>query len=144
VGGAVDAAQWHAVLRSASAVEAYRRFYVADILVSKVIEFLLFEESFPRSLLFCLRQMEALTHLISNHGEMHGNETGLRFSAFLRRLDDMDATDVFKQGLHEFLTEAQEVIASVGGHTYTTYMYHPPVDMEAEIRFHQQQEQQQQ
>jgi uncharacterized alpha-E superfamily protein len=144
VGGAVDAAQWHAVLRSASAVEAYRRFYVADILVGKVVEFLLFEESFPRGLLFCLKQMETFTNLIANERGMRDSPTGKRFSAFLQRVNKMEVEEVFNQGLHQFLTEAQEVIAAVGQFTYSTFMYHPPVDMEAEIRFHQQQEQQQQ
>ncbi len=144
VGGAVDAAQWHAVLRSASALEAYRRFYVADILVSKVVEFLIFESSFPRSLLFCLQQMDTFTHLIAHADTNQRSEAGLLFDRFMQKLDAIEVEDIFRQGLHEFLTEAQQVIAAVGGYTYTTFMYHPPVDIEAEIRFHQQQEQQQQ
>jgi uncharacterized alpha-E superfamily protein len=51
VGGAVDAAQWQAVLRSTSALEAYRRFYVADILPWKVAEFLIFEAGLKRKVL---------------------------------------------------------------------------------------------
>jgi uncharacterized alpha-E superfamily protein len=144
VGGAVDAAQWHAVLRSASALEAYRRFYVADILVTKVVEFLLFEDSFPRSLYFCLKQMEIFTQQIANERGMADTAAGQQFSAFLRRLEMMRVEELLQKGLHEFLQEAQSVIGAVGAYTYGTFMYHPPVDMEAEIRFQQQQEQQQQ
>ncbi len=145
VGGAVDTAQWHAVLRSASAVEAYRRFYVADILFKKVVQFLISEDSFPRSLLFCLEQMDDFAHLIAHTepGE-YQSEQGKRFSAFLDRVATQDVEDIFTQGLHEFLQQAQDEISAVSGYMYTTYMYHPPVDMQAEIRFHQQQEQQQQ
>src|SRR5258708_22727 len=54
VGGAIDTAQWQAVLRSASALEAYRRFYVRGILPWKAAEVLHFSDSFPRSLHFCV------------------------------------------------------------------------------------------
>jgi uncharacterized alpha-E superfamily protein len=54
VGGAIDTAQWQAVLRSTSALEAYRRFYVTEILPKKVAEFLVLSDSFPRSLRYCL------------------------------------------------------------------------------------------
>jgi uncharacterized alpha-E superfamily protein len=144
VGGAVDAAQWQAVLRSASALEAYRRFYVADILVGKVVEFLLREESFPRSLVFCLGQLDRLMRKIDSHDTFFPSTAGVRCAGFLERLRGMKVENVFEQGLHEFLTEAQDIIADVGDHAYTSYMDHPAVDLAAEIRFHQQQEQQQQ
>lgn len=146
VGGAVDTAQWHAVLRSASAVEAYRRYYVADILFKKVVEFLIFDESFPRSLKFCVEQMDEFIRLITetaNETAITGEEMQ-QFEAFLSRLSNLTVDQIFDDGLHEFLDQAQIEIASVGAHLYTHYMYHPPVDLQAEIRFQQQQEQQQQ
>ena len=67
-----------------------------------------------------------------------------RFEAFLSRLSKVDVQSIFDNGLHEFLDASQVEIASIGAHLYTNYMYHPPVDLQAEIRFQQQQEQQQQ
>lgn len=145
VGGAVDAAQWHAVLRSASAVEAYRRFYVADILFAKVIEFLIFQDSFPRSLVFCLQQMDHFAHLIADVPEDEYRSPGeRRFGKFLNNLHFTTVQDIIQQGLHEFLMEVQDEIGAFGAHLYDTFMFAPPVDLQAEIRFHQQQEQQQQ
>lgn len=145
VGGAVDAAQWQAVLRSASAVEAYRRFYVADILFAKVIEFLIFQGSFPRSLVFCLQQMDHFAHLIADVPQGEYPSPGeRRFGKFLNNLHFTSAQDIIQQGLHEFLMEVQEEIGVFGTHLYNTFMFAPPVDLQAEIRFHQQQEQQQQ
>ena len=46
------------MLRSASALEAYRRFYVREILPWKVAEFLIFSDSFPRSIHFCAAQID--------------------------------------------------------------------------------------
>jgi uncharacterized alpha-E superfamily protein len=146
VGGAVDTAQWHAVLRSASAVEAYRRYYVADILFKKVVEFLLFDESFPRSLKFCCVQMEDFIELITDTSveSSISTEPRKRFEAFLSRLSKVTVDELFNSGMHQFLDTAQVEIAAIGAHLYTNFMYHPPVDIQAEIRFQQQQEQQQQ
>lgn len=145
VGGAVDAAQWHAVLRSASAVEAYRRFYVADILFAKVIEFLIFQASFPRSLLFCLQKMDHFAHLIADVSQGEYRSPGeRRFGKFLNNLHFTTVQDIIQQGLHEFLMQVQDEISAFGAHLYDRYMFTPPVDLQAEIRFHQQQEQQQQ
>ena len=58
VGGPVDRMQWAAVLRSASALEAYRRVYGNHIAVNRVVEFLLFDPGFPRSARFCIDQLQ--------------------------------------------------------------------------------------
>jgi uncharacterized alpha-E superfamily protein len=145
VGGAVDAAQWQAVLRSTSALEGYRRFYVADILAWKVAEFLIFQESFPRSIYFCVDQLRQFVQLISEDRAGESQSAGVRkFGKFASSLKFLTTDDVFKQGLHQFVTEVQEQLAEVASYMFETYMYSPPVDMVAEIRFHQQQEQQQQ
>jgi uncharacterized alpha-E superfamily protein len=145
VGGAVDTAQWHAVLRSASALEAYRRYYVADVYYKKVVEFLIFDGSFPRSLKFCCQEMDHLTELITESSpEANSAPAIVRFREFVEEFSSLSVDDLFSQGLHEFLDKAQVEVGNLGGHLYTTYMYFPPVDLQAEIRFHQQQEQQQQ
>jgi len=145
VGGAVDATQWQAVLRSTSALEAYRRFYVADILPWKVAEFLIFQASFPRSIFFCVDQLRQFVLLISEGRESERQSAPVRrFGKFASSLKFLTTDDVFHQGLHEFVTEVQDELASVAAYLYETYMYCAPVDMDAEIRFHQQQEQQQQ
>lgn len=145
VGGAVDTAQWQAILRSTSGIEAYRRFYVTEILPAKAIEFLMFSESFPRSIRYCLERMDIFMHRISDtpRGQF-SNEGERRFGKFLNNLNFTTVKDVLNQGLHEFLADVQREITAIGEFLYQTYMYHPPVDMAAEIRFHQQQEQQQQ
>ncbi|MCB1225466.1 MAG: alpha-E domain-containing protein [Verrucomicrobiales bacterium] len=145
VGGAVDAAQWQAVLRSTSALEAYRRFYVTDILASKVAQFLIFQDAFPRSITFCVDQLRQFALLISEGREGESESPPMRkFGRFASGLRFLAVDDVIQQGLHEFVTEVQTELAGLAAHIYQTYMYCAPVDMDAEIRFHQQQEQQQQ
>lgn len=145
VGGAVDAAQWQAVLRSASALEAYRRFHVADIVPMKVVEFLIFSETFPRSLRFCMEQVDLHLHLLA--GTQSGQYRRPEEREFGKMLSDMNflsMEDVTRIGLHEYLQNVQQVLDHIDDFIYQTFMYHPPTDMEAEIRLHQQEMQQQQ
>ena len=46
-GGAVDTGQWVALLRGCSALEAYHRIYVSDVVGDNVSEFLLLSREFP-------------------------------------------------------------------------------------------------
>ena len=145
VGGAVDAAQWRAVLRSANALEAYRHFYVSEILPWKVAEFLLFSESFPRSVRHCIGQMDFYLRRVSGTPVgQHRNEAERLCGRLLSELSYTSVDEVFKRGLHEFLSGILPVLDQVSGIIYDTFMAYNPVDREAEVRFHQQEEQQQQ
>jgi uncharacterized alpha-E superfamily protein len=145
VGGAVDAAQWQAVLRSVSALEAYRRFHVSDILPSKVAEFLIFSPTFPRSIRFCMEQVDECLRLLS--GTAKGQYRTPEERAFRQVLSAMQfqtIEDVLNEGLHEYLRNVQTVLDRVDDFIYQAFMYHPPTDLAAEIRLHQQEMQQQQ
>jgi uncharacterized alpha-E superfamily protein len=145
VGGAVDAAQWQAVLRSASGIDAYRRFNVADITPKKVAEFLIFSPVFPRSIQYCLGRVDHYMHLLTDtpYGEYNTPEEK-QFHSLLLELQSMTIQQVLNMGLHEFLQRVQSELDRVDDYIYMRFMYHPPVDMEAEIRLHQQELQQQQ
>ena len=145
VGGAVDTAQWAAVLRSASAVEAYRRFYVAEILPWKVAQFLILIDHFPRSVRYCFEQVDFYLRRIADlPPDTYLEPSEKNFAAFLKTLQTITIEEVLDRGIHEFLKEAQGVLQEIAEHVYKTYMYHPPIDMAAEIRLHQQEHQQQQ
>jgi uncharacterized alpha-E superfamily protein len=77
VGRPLDVAQWMAILKSVSAFEAYRRRFHADIEVEKVVGFILFDETFPRSLLFSVgRIAEALDRVLGAAGARAGGTDG--------------------------------------------------------------------
>ena len=145
VGGAVDAAQWQAVLRSASALGAYRRFHVSDIVPRKVSEFLIFSETFPRSIRFCLGRLDHYLHELADTGQ--GQYRSVEERAFGKLLSDMrflSIDDIINIGLHQYLENVQVVLDKIDDFIFQSFMYHPPVDMAAEIRIHQQELQQQQ
>ena len=142
VGGAVDTAQWQAVLRSASALESYHRFYVHEILPWKVAEFLIFSESFPRSLHYCVTQIDGfLCRILAESGTRRRTAAGRAASRLLADLQSLTITDVLEQGLHEFLIEIQKSLDRIGDEVIQTTMFYP---VEIPPEEHQQQQEQQQ
>ena len=140
VGGALDTAQWQAVLRSASALEAYRRYYVREILAWKAAEFLIFSDSFPRSLHFCMAQVdEFLRRILGETGARPRSSAARASRRLLADLQSRTITDVLNQGLHEFLMEIQATLSSISDEVVETTMFYP-----AESVLEEQQQQQQQ
>jgi uncharacterized alpha-E superfamily protein len=141
VGGAVDTAQWQAVLRSASALEAYRRFYVREILPWKAAEFLIFSDSFPRSLHFCVKQVDTFLRRILDETAARRRTAAARASRrLLADLESLSIDEVLEEGLHEFLVEAQKALDRIGDEVVQTTMFYP-AEFGPEEQQHQQQQQ---
>ncbi len=140
VGGAVDTAQWQAVLRSASALEAYRRFYVREILPWKVAEFLIFSDSFPRSLHYCVAQVDEFLRRILGESATRPRTAAARASRrLLADLESLPIDEVLEEGLHEFLIEVQKSLDRIGDEVVQTTMFYP-VESGSEEQQHQQQQ----
>ena len=77
VGGNVDTIQWMAVLKSCSALEAYRKIYVDQVAPWKVAEFIITHAEFPRSIRFSVDSLDSALHRISGSSEAkYANEVG--------------------------------------------------------------------
>lgn len=89
-----------ALLRSVSAMEAYRDVYRDMFTPQRIAELLIFEASLPRSLRYCLQQIvEILEELPSNRGREARKLAGLLFA----RLEHGDLQDVWREGLTNYL-----------------------------------------
>lgn len=142
VGGAVDTAQWVALLRAASASEAYHAIYLADVDPARVAEFLILSETFPRSIRFCVQELNASLHKLSGCPlSNYSNEAEKLAGKLLSDLTYTSVQDVIGQGMHEWLDHCQERLNEIGESTFQAYMFQKPVDMAEEI-FQQQQQQQ--
>lgn len=143
VGGAVDAVQWSAVLRSCSGHEAYHQAYVDYANPWKVAEFLILSEEFPRSIRFCVGKIDQALRRISGSEENHFANDAEKFSG--RLLSDLNFSsidDIFRVGLHEYLDKLQLSFNEIGRALYLNYFFYPETDLAKEIQ-HQQQQQQQ-
>ncbi|GHC09994.1 alpha-E domain-containing protein [Cerasicoccus arenae] len=141
VGGAEDAAQWIALLRAASAYDAYHAQYLANIDPVHVAEFLIFSENFPRSIRYCVQELNARLHNVSGCPlSKYSNDAEKLAGKLLSDLTFSNVQDVINYGMHEWLDNCQERLNEIGGATYQAYMFQKPVDLAEEIQQQQQQQ----
>jgi uncharacterized alpha-E superfamily protein len=110
VGGTVDTIQWHALLRSCSAVEPYRRHYRGLVAPWKVAEFLTKHPTFPRSIRFCVDSLDKSLHDVTGveRGDFRYSVEAERLSGkLLADLSYVTISDIFNTGLHEYLDGIQ-------------------------------------
>lgn len=122
VGGNIDTIQWMAVLKSCSALEAYRKVYVGQVAPWKVAEFIITHSAFPRSIRFSVDYFDAALHHISGSSESEYANAAERLSGRLRYdLDYVTIGDVFDFGLHEYLEQIQERLVEISDALHSTY-----------------------
>jgi uncharacterized alpha-E superfamily protein len=119
VGGALDYYQWTALLRSLSALETYRTIYRDQIYPIKVAQLLILERRMPRSLASCLEQI----HSALAHVNGQSDQAAKRLAAELQaRLVHGDIEEIFRGGLHEYLTEFLGDVDELGQRIQRAYL----------------------
>ncbi|GJL78001.1 MAG: hypothetical protein NPINA01_09900 [Nitrospinaceae bacterium] len=121
VGSTLDKIQWAALLKSASALEAYRKKY-RQINPSDVAEFLILDYGFPRSMIFCLTQSYRSLFSITRSagGDLH-NLPERRLGKLRAKLDYTTIEEIIQLGLHEYLDEFQMELNTVVDAIHETY-----------------------
>ena len=107
VGSTIDILQWTSLLKSVSGFNTYRRIF-GEINPSGVVDFLVLNKYFPRSIFFCLDEAEKCLYKISD-STRHGfsNSAEKTMGALRSQLEYYDVSDVIDYGLHEFLDNLQ-------------------------------------
>jgi uncharacterized alpha-E superfamily protein len=122
VGTTLDAGQWDQVLRSVSGDRAYRWLNAGQADARGIVEFLVLDERFPRSLAFSHSLLrENLAALSRIHGA--GGASGERMREAAEMLRDLTIERVFEQGLHEFLLEFTRRNEAIAGAIAQDYRF---------------------
>ena len=130
VGGAVDIAQWQALLRAASGYHAFRRVYPNDMTPGMVAGFLLMNHSFPRSVVLCVQQIETYLALLSSGYGLRGAYAAQeRLDELRAALLDQPIEAILRRGLHEFSDYVQLQFAFV--HNAVAQAFWRPAEPEA-------------
>lgn len=114
VGTSLDQIQWIALLKSVSAYEMYRKCQ-RRITPGNVAEFLILNREFPRSIHFCLRELEHCLHQVT--GTPLGtwsNSAERTLGRLCAEMGYLTIEDVIEIGLHEFLDRVQRRVNEVG------------------------------
>jgi uncharacterized alpha-E superfamily protein len=137
VGTPLDDIQWGAVLRSASALEMYRKRH-GHIAPELIIEFLVLDHEFPRSIHYCLTTANDSLHAISGTPiGMYRNPAEQRLGQLRAELAYTDTRQIIARGLHEFLDAFQTKLNLVDQSIYDTFFALRPIDSGPPIRVNQ-------
>ncbi|HSN71029.1 MAG TPA: alpha-E domain-containing protein [Steroidobacteraceae bacterium] len=119
--------QWMSVLKSLSGYQMYRLKLQTRVNRVDVLEFLLRDDEFPRSYLFCLREVEHCLKGLPSH------DSALRAIARLRRFLKRVALDQLDQeGLHRMIDHLQLHLSRIHDRIAKTYFPQPgPVKIPA-------------
>ena len=114
------------LLRMACALEPYLRVYTAEIEERHILEFLLLNEDFPRSIRFATARIEEhLSHLV-RHAEPAGHTSPLRLAGRLKaRLQYADMDELQAQGASGLLATVIDECAAIHDAIYETYVAYP-------------------
>lgn len=132
VGTTLDALHWGALLRSASAFEMYRKRH-GGITPGKVVEFLILDRKFPRSVRYCLEKGERSLHAIT--GAALGTWTNgaeRELGRLTSELSYAETKEILGRGLHEFIDDLQQRLNYVSGSVYETFFAMKPLDQEVD------------
>ena len=117
---------WPAVLRASSARSTYLSSRGATISEKEAVSLLLFDPGFPRSLRFCLNEIDAALHAIS--GTPRGsfaNEAERVTGATLANVDFNGPRDLAQFGIHVYADRIQEQLNVIGQQIFETYVLLP-------------------
>lgn len=123
VGSSLDTGQWEQVLRSVAGARVYSWLNAGQIEARGIVEFLVLDDRFPRSLAFC---RNALRDNLAALARMHREEG--RAVALMRdadtRISHLTVDQIFEAGLHEFLVDFLACNAAIAQAIAGDYRFH--------------------
>ena len=123
VGSSLDTGQWEQVLRSVAGARVYSWLNAGQIEARGIVEFLVLDDRFPRSLAFCRSALrENLAALARMHG-VDGQAITLMRDADTR-ISHLSVDQIFDQGLHEFLVDFLARNAAISQAIAGDYRFH--------------------
>jgi uncharacterized alpha-E superfamily protein len=127
VGTTIDNIQWAALLKSASALEMYRK-HSKQIDPSKVADFLILNREFPRSVHSCLDRAAHSLHAITGSPlDAFSNKAEQRLGRLLAELNYTQIDEIIGGGLHEFLDGLQTRLNGIDDAIFETFFALRPV-----------------
>jgi len=126
VGSALDVVQWAAVLRTCSGFEAFRKSRRGQLTIDRVVDYLLREDTFPRSVLHAVRTARlALDCITADAPYLADNAARQRVQELEHELESIEVSEIIASGLHEFLEQIQVKVAGIHAAVQNTFIHYP-------------------
>jgi len=120
VGSPLDFLHWGALLKSVSGFNVYRRLH-GKLDAGRIVDYMVLDRYFPRSILFCLMSLEECLHEISGSKKGYSNKAEKAIGNLRADLEYADINDVFDYGLHEYLDSLQIKLNDISKLIYEQY-----------------------
>lgn len=129
VGTTIDELGWIALLRSASAYEMYRKQSLQHrITPAAVAGFLILDPEFPRSIRFCLFQVERALHQITGTPfGMWRHPVERTVGKVRSRLEYTTISEIIRGGMHEFLDGLQQEFNIIHKDVFEAFLSREPM-----------------
>ncbi len=123
VGGSLDYFQWTAILRAVSSLTAYHWVYRESVKPWLIADLLILKKEMPRSLIACYGN---IVHFLDAIGDAYGRAGASQRQAHevMARLANATTDEIFKTGLHEFITAFVEDNDRLGQTINGQYLLH--------------------
>jgi uncharacterized alpha-E superfamily protein len=139
-----EALEWSAILRSCSAWDAYKSIHGAEVNPVLVADFLLLSEEFPRSVEFCVAELNRALRRISGVPEgKFCNDAEKHAGRLVAEPQFITIEEIFATGLHQYLDHLQGRLNDIGGALFNAYIFQNFNNLEDEIMVQQEEQQQQ-
>lgn len=114
--------RWAALLRSCSAWHAFQSHH-SRLEPKKIIEYLLLDETFPRSVACCVTEAHRILRTLSGGGSLNAMPEPVRHAGRLRAdLAYTTVDKVLETGLHEYIDTLQTRLNDIGASIFQTFV----------------------
>lgn len=121
VGSVLDLIQWSAVLKSVSAFMMYRRKH-GQLLPNKIVEFLILDKDFPRSVYYCTSNAQMmLKNILTTHRSSVKNPAMRKLAMLNSELYYTNTKEIMKFGMHEYIDRLQTIINEVNNEIHEMF-----------------------
>jgi uncharacterized alpha-E superfamily protein len=125
-GGSDGFLHWVSVLRSCTAFEAYTKTYTAELRPDRVLEFLLLNQRFPRSVNFCIRTLrDCVQSIEAEHGFPRAAAAVKLSGRLASLLDFWEIGEIMEGDLRSRLSEVESFCARIHAAIEDAYMLYP-------------------
>jgi uncharacterized alpha-E superfamily protein len=121
VGTPLDYLHWSAMLKSVSGFSTYRRLY-GNLEAAKVVDFLLLNRKFPRSVFHCIVEAEdCLRNISGNNSRGFTNLSEKSIGELRSKLEFTTVEEIIDFGLHQYIDELQSKIINISNEVNDTF-----------------------
>lgn len=116
---------WMSFLKCCTAFEAYCKLFTADLQPDRIVSFLLFDDSFPHSLRFCMERIgEDIDTIAATTGVSRGSKLARMIGRMRSQLSYDEISDVMTNA-HQYLQDMRHQCLHIHDAIYETFIYRP-------------------